>query len=168
MLITKTVAAASLSIVVNGVPLQANLLQGNVDGCSMAAHSAKQWRLAGQLVVKRQVGQWCVAGKVVDGNWIAEQWQSGVSGDRKSRGWLVQLALPRTGPRMPTLRPFPWQLDIFDPQISTRIRYWQSHLSRDAHDQRIRSYTPRHALILTQPHPDGGSYSTVIERGVTP
>jgi hypothetical protein len=168
MIITKTIASAALSLVINNVAVQANLLLGNANGCEMAAATAAQWRRSGAIVAEQRVGNWCVTGRVLNGHWLSEQWEAGPRKGEKSRGWLVQIPLRpqhvesrHRGAALDS----PWALDVLDPEIATRIRYRQSLSSPDAHHRKSLSLALKGALVLTHPHPDGGSYSVVIERG---
>lgn len=167
MLITKTIASATLSLIVNGTPVQASFLHGSAPGCEMSAHTATQWRSAGAVVVEQRAGDWCTVGRVADGYWLAEQWQAKASVGNKSRGWLVRIPLKREqGWRDSShSRQSTWPLDVFDNEISARIRYRQSFDLPDDHHQKSLRSAPPDALVLTRPHPDGGSYSVVIERG---
>ncbi len=170
MLITKTIAAATLSLVVNDIPLQASFMKGSAPGCEMSADTARQWRAAGDIVVEQQVGDWCIAGKVADGVWLAEQWSTTFSTDKKSRGWLVRIPLNKAGTRLesPPFRFSQWPLEVFDADLKTRVRYRQSFSQPADHHQKSISNVARGSLVLTRPHPDGGSYSVAIERGAKP
>lgn len=167
MVITKTIASAALSLIVNGIPVQASFLNGSVPGCEMSAHTAKQWRSAGAFVVEQRVGDWCTVGRVAEGYWLAEQWQTNAFVGNRSRGWLVRIPLKRVQGVQdhPHSRQAPWPLDVFDDEIKARIRYRQSFSLPDDHHQKSLRIAPHDALVLTRPHPDGGSYSVVIERG---
>ena len=168
MLITKTIAAAGLSLIVNGVPVQANFLQGNALGCEMSGNTAKEWRAAGALVVEQRVGAWCIAGKVAQGHWVAEQWRTEPSFGGKSSGWLVRIPLQgerKTQRNFSGSRQAFWPLDVYDAELKTRVRFRQSPASFQEHHQKSLSAAPQNALVFTHPHPDGGSYSFVIERG---
>jgi hypothetical protein len=171
MIITKTIAASGLSLLINGVPVQANLLNGAASGCDMSAQTAKQWRNEGAFVVEQRVGVWCVAGTVREGVWLAEQWQEGLSSDRRSRGWLIKIPLsqpPGARRKSPHTVQNPWALDVFDSEIKARVRYRQSLAEHDAHHRKSLAISGKGALVITQPHPDGGSYSVAIERGAQP
>lgn len=171
MLIAKTVAVASLSLLANDIPLQARLMHGHLEGCEMSAHTAKSWRANGDLVIEQKLGDWCVSGKVANGHWIAEQWQQGISPDRRSRGWLIHIPLAglSKGALGHSRRIVsPWQLDIFDLDIKTRIRYRQSFSDHDTHHRKTLSETSKTGLVITRAHPDSGTYSVVIEQGGRP
>lgn len=167
VLITKTVASVALSLVVNGISMQANLLHGNVSGCEMSAATAKQWRALGAIVTEQQIGAWCVVGKVADGFWHAEQWEAARTSSQRSRGWQVRIPLSahKTGWYAPSRVGSSWALDVFDPEINARFRYRQSYLSPDAHHKKSLSLAQRHSIVMTRPHPDGGSFSVAIDRG---
>ena len=167
MLITKTNAAASLSFVVNGVSLQAQLLQGTASGCDMAAHTARQWRADGFVVIEQRIGAWCVTGKVDKGVWLAEQWEPQLSSNKKSRGWFVRIPLNGSKSKADSLAYQPrsiWDLDVFDHGIQANIRYRQSFSGVPDHHKKSIAASSKNALVLTHPHPDGGSYSVVIQR----
>lgn len=168
MLITKTIAAAGLSLIVNGVPLQANFLQGNAPGCEMSGNTAKEWRSAGEVVVEQRVGAWCIAGKVAQGHWVAEQWRTGLTPGGRSSGWLVRIPLQGERKTQSSFsgahRRF-WPLDVYDVELKARFRFRQSPASFREHHQTSLASVPQDALVFTHPHPDGGSYSFVIEQG---
>jgi hypothetical protein len=168
MLITKTIATAGLSLMVNGIPVNASFLKGNAPACEMSASTAKNWRATGAVVVEQRVGAWCIAGKVADGYWLAEQWRKGFSTDKTSTGWLVRIPLharSRQHANGSHSRQSLWPLEVFDAEIKTSLKYRQSFASLDDHHRKSLSATQRDALVFTRPHPDGGSYSVVIERG---
>lgn len=169
MLITKTIATTALSLMVNGIPVNASFLKGNAAACEMSASTARNWRAAGAFVIEHYVGDWCIAGRVADGYWLAEQWRRGLSTDKTSTGWLVRIPLKvqsRESLNVSSSRQNLWPLEVFDAEIKTRLKYRQSLASLRDHHRKSLSAAQKDALVLTHPHPDGGSYSVAIERGV--
>jgi hypothetical protein len=167
MLITKAVASAALSLVVNDIPLHAYLLHGNARGCEMAVFTAAQWRAAGAVVIEQRFGAWCVVGKVSEGFWHAEQWEAEGPRGKPSRGWQVRIPLSdrETAARTSYRIGKPWALDVFDPELNARIRYRQSVSGLEFHHQKSMLLSKGSSLVMTRPHPDGGSFSVVIDRG---
>lgn len=167
MLITKTIASAALSLVVNDTPLQAHLLHGNARGCDMAVSTAAQWRAVGAVVIEKRIGAWCVVGKVSEGFWQAEQWEAEGPVGKTSKGWQVRIPLGdrKTAARAAYSLGNPWALDVFDPELNTRIRYRQSYSGLEFHHQKTMLLSKGSSLVMTRPHPDGGSFSVVIDRG---
>lgn len=167
MLITKTIASAALSLVVNGIPMQANLLHGSVDGCDMSAATAREWRASDAVVIEERVGAWCVVGKVSEGFWHAEQWETERASGQVSRGWQVRIPLSGRKARVPNFSAVsgPWALDIFDSEINARVRYRQSYSGLQDHHKKSLSLANRSSIVTTHPHPDGGSFSVALDRG---
>lgn len=186
--------AAMLSLLVNGVPLQATYLQGDRDGCDAVRDTARQWQKQhGVQAVHTKLDGWCTVGAVISGQWVSEQWRTQrIHG--KANGWRVVIALAQRGAVPPSMGSHQapdvnqWHLDVFDPEIATRIRYRQSLRSLDHHHQESHRTldktaampalnTPaahplrlsRHRngeVLVSGRHPDGGSYSVLIERGI--
>lgn len=195
MLTTSVAAgAAMLSLLVNGVPLQATYLQGDRDGCDVVRETARQWQKHhGVQAAQVKLEGWCTVGAVISGQWVSEQWRTQrVLG--KVTGWRVVIPLAQrqagvsTGAGVHISDAHSWHLDVFDREIATRIRYRQSLQSLDHHHQQshralgkasvlpVSSPSANHPLRLSRHrngevlvsgrHPDGGSYSVLIERGI--
>lgn len=190
---TSAAGAAMLSMMLNGLPIQATYLQGDRDGCRLAEETANDWKKQpGVTPVQIRVAQWCTVGAVISGQWVSEQWRADAINGRTS-GWRIVMPLHKqvgtaAGIHRRDLAQDPWQLDVIDPQIATRIRYRQSLQGLDAHHQEsqrttgkplalpIASSKPEQPLRLSRHrngevlvsgrHPDGGSYSVLIERGI--
>lgn len=189
-LISQTLGAAALSLVVQGMPLHADYLRSTESACEMSARTAQQWQKQGRSVVQQRIGQWCVSGTVEQGQWIAEQWRDMTSG---AQGWRIRIPLSNMSGQT-ALGLKAWGVDVIDPAIESRIRYRQSFQTLDQHhrdsaaligvrnlERMTDASHPRKiiaspfrltqlergAIVLSGHHPDGGSYSVVIERGVT-
>lgn len=190
-MIEQTLGAAALSLIVQGTSLHADYLRGTDTACVMSARSAQQWQKLGRAVVQQRIGPWCVSGTVEQGYWIAEQWRDQPTG---AQGWRIRIPLGNLR-QSGVFDANAWGLDVIDPAIASRIRYRQSsqvlarhHLDSAAlmgahhgaelgaaaasHDEPIRAplrltQLNRGTLLLSGRHPDGGSYSVVIERGVS-
>lgn len=186
-------AATALSMVINGVPVQATYLNGELDACQMSSRTAKHWRSSGKKVIEERVADWCTVGTVIADRWVSEQWRSPSSGSvrpsgRPAFGWRIEMPLSSVGsPNSPGR--VEWPLDILDFGISSRIRFRQSARTLDAHHREsqalvgdfgkaipiastdsatsgfLLSQAGGGDLLLSGPHPDGGSYSIVIKRG---
>lgn len=190
---TSAAGAAMLSMMLNGVPIQATYMQAERDGCRLAEETANEWKKqTGVTPVQIRVANWCTVGAVIAGQWVSEQWRANVL-NGKSSGWRIVMPLHRNVGALTAdinqkdIAYDPWQLDVIDPQIATRIRYRQSLKGLDAHHQESQLTTgkplasaiassktaqplrlSRHRngeVLLTGHHPDGGSYSVLIERG---
>lgn len=193
--LSQTLGAAALSLVVQGTPLHADYLRSVEPACVMSARAAQQWRSQGRSVVQQRIGSWCVSGTVDQGQWLAEQWRDLSAG---AQGWRIRIPLAsvvhRSAPDANA-----WGVDVIDPAIESRIRYRQSLQVLDQHHRdsavlmgarngatapdttNARQVNSRQmntppfrlsqldhgAVLLSGRHPDGGSYSVVIERGVT-
>lgn len=188
-LLAAKAAAGALSLVINGTPVQATYLQGGVEACEMSARAAQVWRRSGKKVIERRVAEWCTAGTVIAGRWVSEQWRNQPS--IGSFGWRVEIPLSSVQSAAAADRG-QWPLDVMDHSISTRVRYRQSTQGLFAHHRESHALaggaSGRSALVSSQSdrgpfhlsplgkndfllsgrHPDGGSYSIVIERGLQP
>lgn len=186
--------AAMLSLVVNGLPMQASYLQSDRDGCDAAQETARLWQKDLRVKpVQTRLDGWCTVGAVIGSQWVSEQWRTPmVSG--KTSGWRVVIPLgehqrsPLQTRQTVVSALDAWHLDVVDAQIATRIRYRQSLQGLDQHHQESHraaggipmpatiQVSPEHPLRLSRHrngevlisgrHPDGGSYSVLIERGI--
>lgn len=194
MLTSSSVAGATvLSLLMNGVPVQATYLQSDRNGCDVTRETARTWNKESQVhAVETRVGDWCSVGAIISGQWVSEQWRvQMVNG--KTTGWRIVMPLNKDVGASSTTAHYrnaasdSWHLDIVDPQIATRIRYRQSLQSLDMHHQESQRATGRPGepmatksatenplrlsrdrngeVLLSGRHPDGGSYSVLIERG---
>lgn len=190
-MIEQTLGAAALSLIVQGTPLHADYLRGTDRACVMSARSAQQWQKQGRTVVQQRIGPWCVSGTVEAGHWIAEQWRDQPTG---AQGWRVRIPLGNLR-RSSTSNANAWGVDVIDPAIESRIRYRQSAQVLERHHRDSAALMGVHhgpgldltdasrggsigaplrltqldraTVLLSGQHPDGGSYSVVIERGVS-
>lgn len=187
--ISQTLGAVALSLIVQGTPLHADYLRSTESACTMSARAAQHWRRQGHTVVQQHVGSWCVSGTVEQGQWVAEQWRDLAVG---AQGWRIRIPLAGTVRRSASDTNH-WALDVMDPAIESRIRYRQSLQVLDQHHRdsatlmgarsavggfnavpmRQTNASPlrlnqldQGAVLLSGRHPDGGSYSVVIERGI--
>lgn len=189
MLTSATAAGAvTLALMINGMPVQATYLQTDQDGCEAARRSAQEWRqTAGVHPVQTKVANWCVVGAVIAQQWVSEQWRTtSVAG--KTAGWRIVMPLKAVVASDKDVIKQPWNLDVQDPGIATRIRYRQSLQSLDLHhresqrasgskevmssastadDRPLKISRDRNGeVLISGRHPDGGSYSVLIDRGL--
>jgi hypothetical protein len=187
MMIPASLAAIALSFIVNGLPFTGTYLKGDLAPCAEAMRQAEAWKTAGNLAVTQQVGPWCTAGTVMDGQWVSVQWRASPQGTG-SDGWYVSLPLA-AGQRGSGTRPGAWGLDVLDPSIGTRLRMRRSLETLERHHQQSllllgadRPASPQRprpvradqdsiltqfengALLLSLRLENEGSYSILIER----
>lgn len=179
----KTLASA-LSLVINGVPLQATYLHGQQPGCRLAQETAAVWRSENRIVMEREVNQWCVVGTLHGRTWISEQWRNTIDG-KSSEGWRIVMPIAFDASVSAAAGT---NIDLVDHSINTRILYSQSRqdvktqhhlaLKRRGVDNlsQLENLTSRNPLLInrlingdlliTGNHPDGGSYSVEIKREI--
>lgn len=184
----QTTGSLVLSLVVNGTPVEARFLVDDGAACALAARQASTWRREKRLVIEQRSGEWCVAGTVINDQWVAVQWRRAAQ-DRQSNGWHVRMPLRAIGPSVPVSDMAPtWNLDVVDRGIQARMRFRQSSNHLDAHHHgseralgmtsSVQELTPSSAIRLSRRddgrvlvsgrHPSGGSYSVVIDREAVP
>ena len=184
----QTTGSLVLSLVVNGMPVEARFLLDDGAACELAARQARTWRREKRLVIEQRSGEWCVAGTVINDQWIAVQWRRAAQ-DRQSNGWHIRMPLRATGPSVPVSHMAPtWNLDVVDRGIQARMRFRQSSNGLEVHHQgseralemssSVGGVTPSSAIRLSRRddgrvlvsgrHPSGGSYSVVIDREAVP
>ncbi len=88
------IAATTLSLLLNGVPLQSTYLRSADPPCLMTQKVAASWRAQGHRVVEKTLSQWCSVGTVIAGRWVAEQWRQ-APGQTGSEGWRVHIPLDK-------------------------------------------------------------------------
>lgn len=179
----KTLASA-LSLVINGVPIQATYMHGQQPGCRLAQETAAVWRRENRIVMEREVNQWCVVGTLHGGTWVSEQWRNTKDG-KSSEGWRIVIPITFDA-NVPATSGA--NIDLVDHSINTQILYIQSR--QDVKTQHYLALKKRGADNLSQPenltsrnpllinrlmngdllitgsHPDGGSYSVEIKREI--
>lgn len=194
-LLSQTFGAAALSLIVQGTPMHADYLRSVDSACVMSARAAKQWNGQGRTVVQQRIGSWCVSGTVDQGQWLAEQWRDlpgGAQGWRiriplggvvhrsgpEANAWGVDVIDPAIESRIR----YRQSLQVLDQHhrdsavlMGTRsalnppnaMNAWQTSIRQTNPPPLRLSQLDHGAVLLSGRHPDGGSYSVVIERGVT-
>lgn len=187
-----SVASSVLSLMLNGVPIQASYLESKEAPCEAAKQAAAKWTTQGFLVAESEVAGWCTAGTVIDGTWIAEQWRR-VRPATLSQGW--RLAIPLAGSQARgRLTGIKSGLEIVDLDVKAQISVQRSPSDPVSHhrkslaaagEKNLRGFSGtspigeegsthlisrvgRHGLIVTGAESGVGSYSVVIKRNPTP
>jgi len=187
-------AAVTLSLVVNQVPMTAIFLQDPRPPCELTQLRAAAWKKEGILAVQHRVGQWCSVGAVSNGQWIAEQWRRSASAN-KSEGWSIQIPLQTPSGQTQSVSGLRqingFGLDVKDQSIQSRLQFRQSPVPLHQHHLQtlklikaqqpnisIIDRSPRQqadllmhqtdsgGMILSGAHPITGSYSVAIHRSL--
>lgn len=131
-----------ISMVMNGLPVEATKLQSSQQGCAVVAQRARMWRTPSRPVVETKLSRWCSVGAVIEGYWISEQWER-TTHQGFSRGWRVKIPVSaiRSMSKLPQEQPGAtkasgWGLDLLDSDVSSRVRFRSSPLGLDSHHQR--------------------------------
>lgn len=151
-----------ISMVMNGLPVEATKLQSSQQGCAVVAQRARMWRTPSRPVVETKLSRWCSVGAVIEGYWISEQWER-TTHQGFSRGWRVKIPVSaiRSMSKLPQEQPGAtkasgWGLDLLDSDVSSRVRFRSSPLGLDSHHQRT--------LWLANP----GRWGTGLDHALTP
>ena len=139
------IAATTLSLLLNGVPLQSTYLRSADPPCLMTQKVAASWRAQGHRVVEKTLSQWCSVGTVIAGRWVAEQWRQ-APGQTGSEGWRVHIPLDKfasastksassvtsAASAFSTARA-PWGLQVHDLGIRSAIQVRRSSSGLEVH-----------------------------------
>jgi hypothetical protein len=91
-----TLAATTLSLLLNGAPLESTYLRSADPSCLITQKAAAAWRAQGHRVVEKTIAEWCSVGTVIAGDWVAEQWRQ-IPGRAGSEGWRITIPLAKAG-----------------------------------------------------------------------
>lgn len=152
-------AAVAIGMVVNGVSINASYLQAEKPPCQLTEERARAWRSEKLVAIEQKVGKWCVVGAMRGQSWVSEQWAERTPG--KSEGWRV--TIPVSQPTISGARALASGLDVFDHATKTRVLVSRSSArSHDVSPKLQRSQSGD--VLLTAPHPDGGSFTVTVSR----
>ncbi len=152
-------AAVAIGMVVNGVSINAAYLQAEKPPCELTQERARAWRSEKLVAIEQKVGKWCVVGAMRGQSWVSEQWAERTPG--KSEGWRV--TIPLSQPSINGDRALALGLDVFDQATKTRVLVNRfSSRSQDTSPKLQRSQSGD--VLLTAPHPDGGSFTVTVSR----
>jgi len=141
-LMTGVTVMGVISMVMNGLPVEATQIRSSQSGCELVAKAARAWRTPTRAVSETTIGRWCSVGTVADGYWVSEQWDRAMH-QGWSRGWRVRIpvaairaASSQHSTRFAVAATNVWGLNLLDSTLGTGIRFRQSSQGLDLHHQR--------------------------------